>query len=130
MRSSPTASAASTPTRASSSARSQPCPRGRRPDMAQPAESRSARVQRLLHEADELKRDGRYMDSERRYRTAVRLHPDNLTALFRLGCLLSAMNRPAEAAKFLNRALATNPPDPEVKAQLEEALRKLESHPQ
>lgn len=94
--------------------------------MAQPVESRSARVQRVLHEADELKRDGRFSDAERRYRTAVRLHPDNLTALFRLGSLLAAMNRPAEAAKFLLRALATNPPDPEVQAQLREALQKLQ----
>ena len=97
--------------------------------MAPPAESRSARVQRLLHEADGLRRDGRYTDSERRYRTAVRLHPDNLTALFRLGDLLATMNRPAEAAKFLQRALGTNPPDPEVKAQIEEALKKLETLP-
>ena len=94
--------------------------------MAQPAESRSARVQRLLQEADGLRRDGRYGESERRYRTAVRLHPDNLTALFRLGTLLTAMNRPQEAAKFLLRALATNPPDPEVQAQLRDALGKLQ----
>jgi predicted Zn-dependent protease len=93
------------------------------------AETRSARVQRLLHEADGLRRDGRYSDAERRYRNAVRLHPDNLTALFRLGTLLAAMNRPAEAARFLQRALATRPPDPGVEAQLKEALQKLESAP-
>ncbi len=97
--------------------------------MTRTAESRSARVQRLLQEADVLHRDGRLSDAERRYRTAVRLHPDNLTALFRLGTLLAVMNRPAEAGKFLHRALATNPPDPEVQAQLKQALSKIESLP-
>jgi hypothetical protein len=33
------------------------------------------------------------------------------------------MNRPAEAAKFLERALATNPPDAAVKTQLLEAIQ-------
>ena len=87
-------------------------------------ETRSARVQRLLQEAAKLRKDGRFGEAERRYRTAVRLHPDNLTALFSLGNLLAAMNRPAEAAKFLERALGTNPPDPQTRAQLEEALTK------
>lgn len=93
------------------------------------AESRSARVQRLLKDADVLRKEGRYGEAERRYRSAVRLHPDNLTALFRLGTLLTAMNRPGEAAKFLQRALATNPPDPEVQGQLREAMRKLATPP-
>ena len=97
--------------------------------MAPPAESRSARVQRLLKEANHLRKDGRYGEAERRYRTAVRLHPDNLTALFRLGMLLVAMNRPGDAEKFLLRALATNPPDPEVQAQLRNALQKLRKLP-
>ena len=70
-----------------------------------------------------MRREGRFSEAERRYRTAVRLHPDNLTALFNLGTLLRAMNRPAEAAKFLERALATNPPDPDVKAQLLAAIQ-------
>ena len=87
-----------------------------------PAESRSAKVQRLLQEARELRREGKYGESERRYRTAVRLHPDNLTALFNLGTLLQAMNRHADAARFFERALATDPPDPEVKAQLIKAI--------
>ena len=97
--------------------------------MAQPALSRSARVQRLLKDADVLRKEGRFGEAERRYRTAVRLHPDNLTALFRLGTMLTAMNRPAEAAQFLKRALATNPPDAEVKKQLEATLRKLAAFP-
>ena len=97
--------------------------------MAPAAESRSARVQRLMKEADALRKDGRYGEAERRYRTAVRLHPDNLTALFRLGTLLTAMNKRHEAAKFLLRGLATNPPDPEVQAQLRDALKKLETLP-
>ena len=97
--------------------------------MAAAAESRSARVQRLLKDADALRKDGRYSEAERRYRTAVRLHPDNLTALFRLGTLLTAMNRAGEAARFLQRALATNPPDPEVQAQIREALKKLAALP-
>ncbi|HEX2651982.1 MAG TPA: tetratricopeptide repeat protein [Burkholderiales bacterium] len=88
-----------------------------------PAEPRSTRVQRLLQEARTLRREGRFGEAERRYRTAVRLHPDNLTALFNLGTLLQAMNRPAEAAKFLERALATNPPDAAVKTQLLEAIQ-------
>jgi predicted Zn-dependent protease len=95
--------------------------------MAQPAaESRSARVQRVLQEADRLRKEGRYAEAERRYRTAVRLHPDNLTALFRLGTMLTAMNRPAEAAKCLQRAIATKPPNAEVQAQLQDALRKVQ----
>jgi cytochrome c-type biogenesis protein CcmH/NrfG len=92
--------------------------------MAQ-GETRSARVQRMLQEAACLHRDGRFGDAERRYRTAVRLHPDNLTALFSLGTLLAAMNRADEAVKFLERALATNPPDPHTRAQLEGALARV-----
>ena len=89
--------------------------------------SRSERVKRLLDEAAALRRDGRLADAERRYRSAVRLSPDNLSALFHLGTLLTAMNKPAEAARILHRALDTNPAEPQVQAALQEALRKAET---
>ncbi|MBI1943173.1 MAG: tetratricopeptide repeat protein [Betaproteobacteria bacterium] len=95
--------------------------------MAARGETRSARVQRLLQEAAALRADGRLADAERRYRSAVRLSPDNLSALYHLGTLLAAMHRPAESARFLERALATKPAAPEVQAALREALAALES---
>jgi Tfp pilus assembly protein PilF len=86
------------------------------------------RMQKLLDEAAILRRNGSLGEAERRYRQALRLHPDNGTVLLLLGMLLAAQDRWKESGQVLRRAVNADPRDPDAHYNLGCVLQQLQRH--
>jgi len=62
--------------------------------------------------------DGKYDDAVANLRRALEIEPDHVEALYFMGVVLMAQNRPAEATPFLERARSRSRTDPVIAFQL------------
>jgi tetratricopeptide (TPR) repeat protein len=69
-----------------------------------------------------LAQQGRHEEAEQHLQTAVRLHPDDPSALLNLGTLKIERGRYAEAAVMLQRSMSFDPNNPRVRLNLAIAL--------
>jgi tetratricopeptide (TPR) repeat protein len=65
-----------------------------------------------------LQGDGRFEQAIEFYRLALKINPEEDTALVRLGLLLAKQGTPGEAKRLLQNALARNPRQPAVRKTL------------